>query len=66
MFYCEKDDENHCIECGVCVYGVDHHCAWFERCISGPSRFGFYLFMLGTFGLVIAFMGSFVGITTGT
>ncbi|OAW00146.1 hypothetical protein PTTG_09807 [Puccinia triticina 1-1 BBBD Race 1] len=27
----------HCLDCGICVPGFDHHCVWFAQCISITS-----------------------------
>jgi hypothetical protein len=39
--YCraaQPPDGAHCLDCGVCVVGYDHHCVWMGTCI-GASNF---------------------------
>ena len=56
--YCdiwERVDMNitHCMDCGVCVEGYDHHCPWTGKCIGRKTIKFFYLFLTS---VIIAFV----------
>ena len=36
----EKDME-HCEDCDICVYGYDHHCVFFSKCIGAGNIYCF-------------------------
>ena len=39
----------HCIDCQVCISGMDHHCVFYSKCIGGSNTRWFY----GTIGGLI-------------
>jgi len=45
----------HCRDCGVCVYGYDHHCGFMGQCIGGLNVWAFYCFLINIF-LTMMFM----------
>jgi palmitoyltransferase len=50
--YCEicqhikPDRAHHCRRCGECVLKMDHHCIWFNRCVSF-TNYKIFLLLLG-------------------
>lgn len=42
-------DMEHCDDCDVCVYGYDHHCVFFSKCIGGGNIYCFG----GSIGMLI-------------
>ena len=40
---------SHCVECGVCIEGYDHHCPWTGKCIGRKTIFYFYAFITSVF-----------------
>lgn len=55
VLYCVKcnvdvtSDMEHCEDCDICVYGYDHHCVFFSKCIGGKNIFCFG----GSIGMLI-------------
>lgn len=43
----------HCEDCDICVEGFDHHCPWTGKCIGRRNLYGFYVFVISTFGFFI-------------
>ena len=35
-------DMEHCEDCNICVYGFDHHCVFFSKCIGGGNIICFF------------------------
>ena len=48
---------SHCIECGVCIEGYDHHCPWTGKCIGKKTIYYFYTFITSVF-IILAFFVS--------
>jgi hypothetical protein len=47
--YCQATqprDGAHCLDCGVCVAGYDHHCVWMGTCIGASNAKQFVRFNL--------------------
>ena len=40
---------SHCVECGVCIEGYDHHCPWTGKCIGKKTIYYFYTFITSVF-----------------
>lgn len=59
-------DSVHCLECGVCIVGLDHHCPWTGKCIGRGNMVFFQTFLFGLVGLVIAFIVMSVQYATDT
>ena len=69
-YYCEicqfwvfKDSfTSHCFDCNICIEGYDHHCPWTGHCIGKRNLFVFYLFLVGSFGIIgyLIFVASYV------
>ncbi len=49
-------DISHCIECGICVEGCDHHCPWTGKCIGRKTIYYFYTFVTSVFIVVLFFV----------
>ena len=43
----------HCLECGVCIEGYNHHCPWTSKCIGRKNQCLFWIF-------IFLFMAAFV------
>ena len=39
----------HCIECGICIMGHDHHCPWTSKCIGQRNLWIFNGFLVSLF-----------------
>ena len=51
-----KNKVMHCMMCGICVVGVDHHCMFFDRCIASNNLVLFYanlVLLFATFSLTL-------------
>ena len=40
----------HCVECGICIMGNDHHCPWTSKCIGKKNLWMFNGFLISLFG----------------
>ena len=40
----------HCVECGICIMGNDHHCPWTSKCIGKKNLWLFKGFIISLFG----------------
>ena len=54
----------HCIDCNVCVEGLDHHCPWSSKCIGRKNLKLFYLFLGSTCFLFVFLMISLFTISS--
>ena len=43
----------HCVDCGVCVKGYDHHCGFMGQCVGKLNLFPFYCFLINIFVTVV-------------
>ena len=62
-FWINKDSlTSHCFDCNICIEGYDHHCPWTGHCIGKNNIFFFYLFLIGSFGIIgyLIFAASYV------
>ena len=59
----EKDEKNirHCIDCGLCVEGYDHHCVVVGNCIGRRNKFSFYAMAVCYVFTVCSAMASLIG-----
>lgn len=61
--YCIKchrlkpDRAHHCSVCKVCVLKMDHHCPWFNNCVS-YTNYKFFILFLGYAVLYCLFIGA--------
>ena len=47
--YCciiQNNQTTHCVICGVCVDGFDHHCFWVDNCIGRDNYLLFFIFLV--------------------
>ena len=57
--YVEKKNEIiHCFICDKCVLEMEHHCFWFNRCISKRNKIFYIIFLIFTF--IYAFESMFI------
>ncbi len=49
-------DASHCLECGVCIEGCDHHCPWTGKCIGRKTICYFYTFITSVFIVFLFFV----------
>ena len=54
----KKNNIIHCFICDKCVLEMEHHCFWFNRCISKRNKI-FYIFFL-IFAFIYAFESMFI------
>ena len=52
-----NSSSKHCIRCGRCTYGFDHHCKWVNNCIGAKNYHSFILLII-TVELYHAFLAS--------
>ena len=65
--YCdiwERIDMNvtHCMDCGVCVEGYDHHCPWTGKCIGRKTIKYFYTFITSVMIVFVFFVAAVINI----
>ena len=46
----------HCMDCGVCVEGYDHHCPWTGKCIGRKTIKYFYTFLASVMVVFVFFV----------
>ena len=46
----------HCVDCGVCVEGNDHHCPWTGKCIGRKTIKYFYTFITSVMVVFVFFV----------
>ena len=51
---------SHCLECGVCIEGYDHHCPWTGKCIGRKTIYFFYAFITSVFVVLGFFVCSLI------
>ena len=51
----------HCVDCDICVEGLDHHCPWTSKCIGKRNYKSFSVFVCSVFTLIVYF---FIAILT--
>jgi len=62
-FWIYKDSlASHCFDCNICIEGYDHHCPWTGHCIGKKNLLVFYMFLVGSFGIIgyLIFIASYV------
>ena len=65
--YCdiwERVDMNvtHCMDCGVCVEGYDHHCPWTGKCIGRKTIKYFYTFITSVMIVFVFFIAAVINV----
>lgn len=50
----------HCTICKICIEGYDHHCSLMNKCIGKNNLKAFYLYVLGSFLLILFFVIGFL------
>ena len=65
--YCdiwERTDMNitHCMDCGVCVEGYDHHCPWTGKCIGRKTIKYFYTFICSVLVVFLFFICGLINV----
>ena len=63
FWYKKKTGTFHCIECGVCIEGYDHHCPWTTKCV-GKNNVKLFMGMIITVFLVFGYFIFSVFITS--
>lgn len=43
----------HCLQCGICVRGYDHHCPWIGKCVGKSNSKSFKSFIYSTCSYMI-------------
>ena len=46
----------HCIICGICIEGFDHHCPWTGKCIGRKTIHFFNTFLYSIIGVILYFI----------
>ena len=46
----------HCIICGICIEGFDHHCPWTGKCIGRKTIHFFNTFLYSILGVILYFI----------
>lgn len=44
---------SHCLQCGICIRGYDHHCPWIGKCVGKSNSKTFKAFIYSTFAYMI-------------
>lgn len=44
---------DHCMDCGVCILEMDHHCPWTSKCVGKGNLKWFYCFLFGLVGMIV-------------
>ena len=52
----------HCMDCGVCVEGYDHHCPWTGKCIGRKTIKYFYCFITSVMVVFVFFICAIINI----
>jgi hypothetical protein len=45
----------HCVDCDICIEGLDHHCPWTSKCIGKRNYKSFSVFVCSVFTLIVYF-----------
>lgn len=48
---------SHCVDCGLCVEGFDHHCPWIGACIGKRNYRFFFFFILSLSVYILSSLG---------
>ena len=61
----ERIDRNiaHCIKCGVCIEGFDHHCPWTGKCIGRKTIHFFNTFLYSILIVILYFVLALIHIS---
>ena len=52
----------HCMDCGVCVEGYDHHCPWTGKCIGRKTIKYFYTFITSVMVVFVFFVAAVINV----